>query len=91
MGESEERRSLTEVRDRPAEIWIKMLVGVTMVLVAMIGYMGDRVITGQDRQIEEMSKINASLEVYEARISRNEQDIKELEVFYHNIKRSGGK
>ena len=83
------KKDVSEVRDRPAEIWIKLLVAVTMVLVGLIVYMGDKVITGQENQLKEMSKINASLTVYETRISRNEEDIKELESFYHNIKRHG--
>lgn len=80
MANSEERRALTEVRDRPTEIWIKLLVVVTLTLVALIAYMGDRVIIGQDRQLQEMSKINGNLKSYGTRISRNESDINEMNV-----------
>ena len=84
-------QEVSEVRDRPTEIWIKLLVAVTVVLVGLIGYMGDRVIVGQDKQLEEMGKINGNLKAYETRISRNEKDIQELESFYYNIKQNGEK
>ncbi|MCK4822900.1 hypothetical protein KA005_44470 [bacterium] len=84
-------QEISEVRDRPTEIWIKLLVAVTVILVGLIGYMGDRVIVGQDKQLEEMGKINGNLKAYETRISRNEKDIQELESFYYNIKQNGEK
>lgn len=75
-----EAKEVSEVRDRPAEVWIKLLFTVTLILVGLIGYMGDRVIVGQDKQLEEMSKINANIESYGTRISRNETDIQEINV-----------
>lgn len=67
-----------EVTDRPAELWIKLLVGVTVILVALIGYMGDMVIVGQYKQLKEMSEMNGSIKVYGSRISRVEYDVKEV-------------
>jgi len=84
--EVEDRRSLTEVRDRPTEIWIKLLFAITAIAVTLVGYMGDRIITGQDKQLKEMSEINGNLRSYETRITRNEKDIQQL---YHNVKRNG--
>lgn len=89
MNEQPERRAINEVIDRPAITAARLLVAITAVAVAMVAYMGDRVIVGQDKQLEEMSKINGNLKAYEARISRNEQDIQDLEDFYHNIKKYG--
>ena len=91
MDDQEERRAINEVRDRPTETYIKLLFWITAIAVALLAYMGDRFITNQDKQIDEMSDINANLKAYETRISRNEKDIQELESFWHNVKRKGEK
>ena len=77
---TEERRSLTEVRDRPAEIWIKVLSLVAIVTLPLIGVIGNSLIDGQNRMTEEISKMNAYLQTHESRISRNESDINEINV-----------
>ena len=81
----EDKRKVNEVRDRPTEVWIKMLFAVTAIAVALVAYMGDRfivnqdkLIDGQNRTTEEVGKINGNLQAYESRISRNEQDVKEV-------------
>ena len=71
-------KEVSEVRDRPTEIWIKLLFGITAIAVALIAYMGDRFIVNQDKLIEETSKINGNLQVYGSRISRIEVDVKEV-------------
>ena len=81
---TEERRSLTEVRDRPAEIWIKVLSLVAIVTLPLIGVIGSSLIQGQERMNEELSEMNAYLQTHESRISRNEVDIREI-----NVKVSG--
>ena len=80
------------VSDRPAEIWIKLLVFVTSVAVALITYMGNRGIVGQDmliegqnRKTEAVGKINGNLQTINSRVSRNEKDIQELQSFHVNI------
>lgn len=69
-----------QVMDRPAEIWIKLLFAVTTIAVVLIGYMGNRLIEGQDRTTEAVSKINGSLQTFKSRISRNEKEIEEIKV-----------
>ena len=76
----EERRALTEVRDRPAELWIKVLSLVAVITLPLIGVIGKSLIDGQNRMTEEISKMNAFLQTHESRISRNEDDIKEINV-----------
>jgi len=73
------------VSDRPAETWIKLLVAVAMIAVGLTGYIGDRLIDGQDRTTKEVSKINGFLQTHESRITRNERDIKELSSFHLSI------
>lgn len=82
--ETEERRSISEVRDRPAETWIKVLSLVALVTLPLISVIGNSLINGQAKTIEEISKLNAFLQTHESRISRNENDIKEI-----NVKVSG--
>ena len=77
---TEERRTLTEVRDRPTEIWIKVLSLVAIVTLPLIGVIGNSLIQGQERMNEELSEMNAYLQTHESRISRNEVDIKEINV-----------
>jgi len=91
-----ERRKVSkvsQVQDKPAEVWIKLLFTITAIAVALVAYMGDRfinnqdkLIQGQNRTTEEVGKINGNLQTYESRISRNEKDIDELERFHSNIR-----
>ena len=81
---TEERRALTEVRDRPTEIWIKVLSLVAIITLPLIGAIGNSLIQGQERTNKELSKMNAFLQTHESRISRNESDINEI-----NVKVSG--
>lgn len=77
----------TEVRDIPAEIWIKVLSGLAVVTLALIGYVGDSVIDEQkimNRNLSENTKaiirILTLYQSHEGRISRNESDIEEISV-----------
>ena len=85
----EERRAVNEVRDRPAETSVRLLVGVTTLAVALIAYFGDRFIHGQDELIREVSKINVSLSTFDSRISRNEADIKDIWTVLPRFKTKG--
>lgn len=75
-----DERTISEVRDRPAEIWIKVLSLVAIVTLPLIGVIGNSLIEGQERTNNELSKINAYLQTHESRISRNEADLKEINV-----------
>ena len=86
-------KEVSEVRDRPTEIWIKLLFAITAIAVGLIAYMGDRfivnqdkLIEGQNRTTEEVGKINGNLQTYGSRISRTESDVKEIRsvVFDHS-------
>jgi len=70
----------TEVRDRPAELWIKVLSLVAIFTLPLIGVIGNSLIDGQNRMSEELSKLNAFLQTHESRISRNERDIEEVRI-----------
>jgi len=80
-----ERRAINEVRDVPAEVWIKVLSFITLTAVGLVGYIGDRVIDGQDSMNNELKSMNGFLQTHETRISRNEKDISELARFHTNI------
>lgn len=78
-------KEVIEVKDRPTEIWIKLLFAITAIAVGLIAYMGDRfivnqdkLIEGQNRTTEEVGKINGNLQTYGSRISRTESDVKEI-------------
>jgi len=75
---NDKRDEVSQVQDKPAEVWIKLLFFITAIAVALIAYMGDRFIVNQDKLIEETSKINGNLQVYGSRISRIEVDVKEV-------------
>lgn len=66
------------VSDRPAELWIKLLFFITAIAVALTAYIGNRVIDGQDRMTEEVSKMNGSLRVYGSRLSGLELRVKDI-------------
>ena len=73
------------VSDRPAEVWIKLLVFVTTIALGLVSYIGHRLIEGQDRTTEAVGKINGNVQTVKSRVSRNERDIQELKVFHTNI------
>lgn len=75
---NKERGSISEVRDRPAEIWIKVLSLVAIITLPLIGVIGSSLIRGQEKMTDEISKMNAYLRTHEIRISRNEKDIEEV-------------
>jgi len=66
-----------EVRDRPTEIWVKLLGIIAVFTFPLIGTIGTLLIQGQLKTNEELSKMNGYLQTHESRISRNEQDIKD--------------
>jgi len=70
----------SEVRDRPTEVWIKILSLIAVFTLPLIGAIGNSLIDGQNKMVEEMSKLNAYLQTHESRISRNERDIKEINI-----------
>lgn len=74
---TEERRAISEVRDIPTEIWIKVLSFLAVITLGLMGYIGDRFIVGQDKTNEELKTMNGYLQTHESRISRNERDIKD--------------
>ncbi len=86
---------VSQVQDKPAEVWIKLLSFITGIAVLLVAYMGDRVIKGQDKmaagQVEmtkEISKLNSYFKVIDGRVSRNETDIKEVRsLSTNNLKR----
>ena len=72
--------NISEVRDRPAELWIKVLSLVAIFTLPLISVIGSSLIDGQNRMSEELSKLNAFLQTHESRISRNERDIEEVRI-----------
>ena len=93
VNERRKVKEISQVQDKPTEVWIKLLFGITSFAVLLLGYMGDRfignqdkLIEGQNRTTEEVGKINGSLRVYETRVSRIEQDVDELKQFHINIR-----
>ena len=82
----------TEVRDRPAELWIKVLSLVAVVTLPLISGIGYFLIHGQEetnnalertnealqRMSDKMNQYNAQLQTNASRISRNEEDIKNV-------------
>ncbi len=82
MKEKRVADQISQVQDKPTEVWIKLLFGITSFAVLLLGYMGDRFIGNQDKLIEgqnrttdEVGKINGNLQAYKSRITRNERDI----------------
>ena len=69
------KEEVSEVRDRSADLWIKMLFFITAIAVGLVAYMGDRFIGGQDKMNTELKSMNGFLQTHESRISRNEDDI----------------
>ncbi len=67
-----------------SETWIKLFVAVAIILIGLIGYIGDRVIVGQDKQLKEMSDMNGNQQAFREKISRNKDDIRDV-----NVKVSG--
>ena len=86
---NDKRNEVSQVQDKPAEIWIKLLFFITAIAVGLVAYVGDRVIAGQDRMNAELSKMSSFLQTHESRISRNEKDIRELARFHKNIRLKG--
>ena len=85
MNDKRKVDQVSQVQDKPTEVWIKLLFAITAIAVALIAYMGDRFITnqdelikGQNRTTEEVGKINGNLQTYGSRISRTESDVKEI-------------
>jgi hypothetical protein len=66
---------ISEVRDRPTEVWIKVLSFIAVITLPLIGAIGNSLIDGQERMNKELSRMNGYLQTHESRISRNEQDI----------------
>ena len=82
---NDKRNEVSQVQDKPTEVWIKLLFFITAIAVGLIAYMGNRfivnqdeLIKGQNRTTEEVGKINGNLQTYGSRITRNEIDIQEL-------------
>ena len=82
MNDKRKADQVSQVQDKPTEVWIKSLFFITAIAVGMIAYMGDRFIKGQDKiaagQIEmtkEISKLNSYFKVIDSRVSRNINDI----------------
>lgn len=76
---------VTEVADRPAELWIKVLGLVAIVTLPLIGVIGGFLIDGQKETNVSLGKINdaittfsVKLENHNGRISRVERDVKEV-------------
>jgi len=87
VKERRKAKEISQVQDKPTEVWIKLLFAMTSFAVILLGYMGDRfivnqdkLIQGQNRTTEEVGKINGNLQTYGSRISRNEEDIKETHI-----------
>ena len=85
MNDKRKVDQVSQVQDKPTEVWIKLLFFITAIAVALIAYMGDRfivnqdkLIEGQNRTTEEVGKINGNLQTYGSRISRTESDVKEI-------------
>ena len=85
MKEKRKADEVSQVQDKPTEVWIKLLFAMTSFAVILLGYMGDRfinnqdeLIKGQNRTTEEVGKINGNLQTYGSRISRTESDVKEI-------------
>ena len=85
MNDKRKADQVSQVQDKPTEVWIKLLFFITAIAVALIAYMGDRfivnqdkLIEGQNRTTEEVGKINGNLQTYGSRISRTESDVKEI-------------
>ena len=82
MNDKRKADQISQVQDKPTEVWIKLLFGITSFAVLLLGYMGDRfignqdkLIDGQNRTTDEVGKINGNLQAYKSRITRNERDI----------------
>jgi len=67
-----------EVRDRPTEIWVKLLGIIAVFTFPLIGTIGTLLIQGQLKTNEELSEMNGYLQTHESRISRNEKDIRHV-------------
>lgn len=90
MNKKQERRGVVNVEDRKVEIWIRALGFTAMLTLPLIGFIGSVYIDGQKEALKrldeislKLSQLNAFFKEHEARISRNEQDIRTLnnEVF----------
>lgn len=75
--DKKERRKMVDVRDGPAELWIKVLSLVALVTLPLISVIGNSLITGQKEMNHELSKISGIMQTIESRVSRNEMDIKD--------------
>jgi hypothetical protein len=64
-------QEISQVQDKPAEIWIKLLVIVTSIAVGMVGYGGDKVIEELKEIRKEVNAGNIKFENHEGRISSN--------------------
>ena len=76
---------VTQVNDRPAELWIKVLSLVAMITLPLVGVIGSFLIDGQKETNSSLEKINnaitsfsVKLENHDGRISRVEDDVKEV-------------
>lgn len=79
-------KEVTQVADRPAELWIKVLGLVAILTLPLIGVIGSMIIDGQNKTNTALEKIFDTLNAYNAihanhanRILRNEIDIKDIE------------
>lgn len=85
MAVKEERRAITIVSDKPAELWIKVLSLVAMITIPLVAVIGGLLITGQKETNAELKNIteklnayNAELKTHASRITRAESDVKEV-------------
>ena len=83
----EERRSVSEVTDKVADRWIKIIGLVALFTFPLIGTIGKLILNNMDeisaRQvltIDQLGKINGFLGTHESKISRNTQDIQDINV-----------
>jgi Na+-translocating ferredoxin:NAD+ oxidoreductase RnfG subunit len=81
------KNEISEVRDRTADLWIKLLFFITTIAVGLVAYVGDRVIKGQDKMaegqvemIKEVVKLRFHFKSIDGRVSRVENSDKEQNV-----------
>lgn len=73
-------KEITEVRDIPAEVWIKVLSGLAVVTLSLMALIGSMVIDKLDWIGETLFEVVGSVQKHNSEISRNTKDITEINI-----------
>lgn len=77
---TEERRSVSEVRDIPAEVWIKVLSGLAAITLVLTSFIGVRAIDKLDQIGDTLADVVGFVQIHSLEISSLKKGLEETNV-----------